>query len=198
MVPDAPERLQDVQDILITEGLLTAGTSFVFTFRVPRDAPEDDDDNTEYLTLLLTVDTFKHSDKIEDAVVRIRFSFREYPSTEHVQIECIDYRNQDSLASFAIRFDEPDIIQQWEAIQSRVLSVLSDHSAKCRSMECLRRGLTDDREECPPTIVISTPTARDPKWFEIIVPSIKAEIADTAADFEIEILLSAKRGFWGY
>jgi hypothetical protein len=32
----------------------------------------------------------------------------------------------------------------------------------------------------------------------VIVPSIKAEIAATAADLEIEILLSAKRGFWGY
>jgi hypothetical protein len=133
----------------------------------PRDAPEDDDDdNTEYLTLLLTVNTLKHSDKMEDAVVRIRSLFREYTSTEHVQIECIDYRVHDSLVSLPIRFDERGIIQQWEAVQSRVLSLLSDHSARWQSLECLRRGLIDDPKECPPTIVISTPTARDPKWFE--------------------------------
>ncbi|KAI4671334.1 uncharacterized protein J4E88_009368 [Alternaria novae-zelandiae] len=66
------------------------------------------------------------------------------------------------------------------------------------TMEILRRGLIDDRKECPPTIVITTPTARNPKWFDIVVPSMMAEIAKRAPSFGIEILcgmtmLGAKR-----
>ncbi|KAI4672599.1 uncharacterized protein J4E78_001100 [Alternaria triticimaculans] len=76
--------------------------------------------------------------------------------------------------------------RQWEAISPDVMSLLSKH--EWLSVEILHRGLIDDRQECSPTIVITTPTARDPKWFNIVVPSMMAEIAKRAPSFGIEIL----------
>ncbi|KAH6882796.1 hypothetical protein BKA58DRAFT_351961 [Alternaria rosae] len=185
MIPDEPQRLQDVQNILGSQGLLTSGTSFLFAFRVPRDATEENDD-AEYLTLLITVDMLKHAHKVENALIRIRSSFRDRTSTDNVQIECVDFRAKHSMWSFAIFHDDDKVREQWANACPSVLSLLDNH--EWLSVEVLRRGLIDDRQKCSPTIVITTPTARDSKWFENVVPSIKAEIADAAPDFDIEIL----------
>ncbi|KAI4646863.1 hypothetical protein J4E93_005087 [Alternaria ventricosa] len=197
MIPGSYQILRDVQDILIAHGLLRGTTAFYFAFRTPRDATEEND-NIAHLTLLIRVDMLKHArHEIEDAIIRIRASFRDNSWTEDAQIECIDYRVRQSTGmSFPIRHDEHNIRQQWEAISSDVMSLLSKH--EWLSVEILRRGLIDERKECPPTIVITTPTARDPKWFDFVVPSIMAEIAKRAPDFGIEILcgktmLGAKR-----
>ncbi|KAI4934340.1 hypothetical protein J4E85_002196 [Alternaria conjuncta] len=198
MIPGSYEILHDVQDILIAHGLLRGTTAFHFAFRVPRDATEEND-NIAHLTLFTRVDMLKHAHQdIEDAIIKIRASFRDNSWTEDIQIECIDYRARHSsgMMSFPIRHDEYDIHQQWEAISPDVLSLLSKH--EWLSVEILHRGLIDDRQECSPTIVITTPTARNPKWFEIVVPSMMAEIAKRAPEFGIEILcgktmLGAKR-----
>ncbi|KAI4961865.1 hypothetical protein J4E86_000894 [Alternaria arbusti] len=198
MIPGSYQILHDVQDILIAHGLLRGAYAFYFAFRVPRDATKEND-NIEHLTLLIRVDMLKHArHEIEDAIIRIRGSFRENSWTEDVQIECIDYRarHPSGIMSFPIRHDEHNIHQQWEAISPDVLSLLSKH--EWLSVEILHRGLIDDRQECSPTIVVTTPTARDPKWFDIVVPSIVAEIAKRAPEFGIEILcgrtmLGAKR-----
>jgi len=198
MIPGSYQILHDVQDILIAHGLLRGTTAFYFAFRVPRDATKEND-NIEHLTLFIRVDMLKHPrHEIEDAIIRIRASFRDNSWTEDVQIECIDYRARHSsgMMSFPIRHDEYKIRQQWEAISSDVMSLLGKH--EWLSVEILRRGLIDDCQGCPRTVVITTPTARDPKWFEIVVPSIMAEIAKEAPEFGIEILcgrtmLGAKR-----
>ncbi|KAI4704090.1 hypothetical protein J4E81_001154 [Alternaria sp. BMP 2799] len=198
MIPGSYQILHDVQDILIAHGLLRGTTAFHFAFRVPRDATEEND-NIAHLTLFIRVDMLKHArHEIENAIIRIRASFRENSWTEDVQIECIDYRARHSsgMMSLPILHEEHNIRQQWEAISSDVMSLLSKH--EWLSVEILHRGLIDDRKECPPTIVITTPTARDPKWFDIVVPSMMAEIAKRAPSFGIEILcgmtmLGAKR-----
>ena len=198
MIPGSYQILHDVQDILIAHGLLRGAYAFYFAFRVPRDATKEND-NIEHLTLLIRVDMLKHArHEIEDAIIRIRGSFRENSWTEDVQIECIDYRarHPSGIMSFPIRHDEHNIHQQWEAISPDVLSLLSKH--EWLSVEILHRGLIDDRQECSPTIVVTTRTARDPKCFDIVVPSIVAEIAKRAPEFGIEILcgktmLGAKR-----
>ncbi|KAI4669344.1 uncharacterized protein J4E79_001387 [Alternaria viburni] len=198
MIPGSYQILHDVQDILIAYGLLRGTTAFHFAFRVPRDATEEND-NIAHLTLFIRVDMLKHAHQdIEDAIIKIRASFRDNSWTEDIQIECIDYRARHSsgMMSFPIRHDEYDIHQQWEAISPDVMFLLSKH--EWLSVEILRRGLIDDRKECSPTIVITTPTARDPKWFNIVVPSMMAEIAKRAPEFGIEILcgmtmLGAKR-----
>ncbi|KAI4636446.1 hypothetical protein J4E83_001401 [Alternaria metachromatica] len=198
MIPGSYQILHDVQDILIAHGLLRGTTAFHFAFRVPRDATEEND-NIAHLTLFIRVDMLKHAHQdIEDAIIKIRASFRDDSWTEDVQIECIDYRARHSsgMMSFPVRHDEYDIHQQWKAISPDVMFLLSKH--EWLSVEILRRGLIDDRKECSPTIVITTPTARDPKWFNIVVPSMMAEIAKRAPEFGIEILcgktmLGAKR-----
>ncbi|KAI4689976.1 uncharacterized protein J4E84_004157 [Alternaria hordeiaustralica] len=188
MIPGSYQILHDVQDILIAHGLLRGTTAFHFAFRVPRDATEEND-NIAHLTLFIRVDMLKHAHQdIEDAIIKIRASFRDNSWTEDIQIECIDYRARHSsgMMSFPIRHDEYDIHQQWEAISPDVLSLLSKH--EWLSVEILHRGLIDERQECSPTIVITTPTARNPKWFDIVVPSMMAEIAKRAPEFGIEIL----------
>jgi len=193
MIPGSYQILHDVQDILIACGLLRGTTEFYFAFRIPRDATEEND-NIAHLTLLIRVDMLKHAHHdIEDAIIRIRASFRDNSWTEDVQIECIDYRARHAtgMMSLPIRHDEYDIHQQWEAISPDVLSLLSKH--EWLSVEILHRGLIDDRRECSPTIVITTPTARNPNWFNIVVPSMMAEIAKRAPDFGIEILYGMTR-----
>ncbi|KAI4623730.1 hypothetical protein J4E80_003542 [Alternaria sp. BMP 0032] len=198
MIPGSYQILHDVQDILIAHGLLRGAYAFHFAFRVPRDATEEND-NIAHLTLFIQVDMLKHARQdIEDAIIEIRASFRDNSWTEDVQIECIDYRarHPSGMMSLPIRHDEYNIRRQWEAISSDVMSLLSKH--EWLSIEILHRGLIDNRKGCSPTIVITTPTARDPKWFNIVVPSMMADIAKRAPDFGIEILcgrtmLGAKR-----
>ena len=198
MISGSYQILHDVQDILIARGLLRGTTEFYFAFRIPRDATEEND-NIAHLTLLIRVDMLKHArHEIEDAIIKIRASFRDNSWTEDVQIECIDYRarHPSGMMSFPIRHDEYIIRRKWEAISPDVLSLLSKH--EWLSVDILHRGLIDDRQECSPTIVITTPTARDPKWFDIVVPSMMADIAKRAPDFGIELLcgmttLGAKR-----
>jgi hypothetical protein len=186
-IPDAPERLEEVKSILATQDLLfTTGISYNFTYRIPRDAGEEDD-MSQYLTLLFTVDMSNHRHKVENTIMRIRTRFRDHESTAAVHIECLDYRARNSLTSFAIRHTEVDVHNQWGATLPIVLSSLGKH--EWLTVELLRRGLMDqDSKDCQPTIVITTPTARDSKWSKTVVPSILAGISDTAPGFAIEIL----------
>jgi hypothetical protein len=186
-IPDEPQRLEDVQSILAAQDLLITGTSYFFAYRIPRDAAEEDD-MSAYLTLLVRMDMVNHFHKVVNTVMRIRTQFRDHASTANMQIECLDYRVGCSLASFAIGHTEVEIHKQWSNALPIILSSLDDHD--WLTVEMLRRGLRDeDSKNCLPTIVITTPTARDPRWHATVVPMILANISKTAPLFVIEILL---------
>ncbi|RMZ71413.1 zinc finger protein [Pyrenophora seminiperda CCB06] len=183
-IPDATQRLEAVRLILETQGLLyTTGVDYRFAYRLPCDATEEDD-MSEYLTLLITLDMINQGHKVEHTIMRVRALFRNYSSTAAVQIECLDYRAHGGLLSHPISHTEIDLCQKWEATLPIVLSLLDDQA--WLSVELLRRGLVD--ENCLPTIVISTPSARDSKWSDAIVPLILAEINNTGPGFVVEIL----------
>ncbi|RAR15605.1 hypothetical protein DDE83_001055 [Stemphylium lycopersici] len=187
MIPDANQRLGDVQMILAAQGLLGSGCSYQFVFRLPQDDIDDHDhDSTDHLTLLFTADMVVDANKIQVAIMRIRSSFRQHESTKEIQIECLDYRAKRGLVSFAIHCDEYKIREDWSSAIPVLLSSLKPH--EWLSLEVMRRGLTSNPKDCPPTIIITTPTAGDTKWAQTIIPSIKTDLFNIAVDFDIEIL----------
>ncbi|XP_014557163.1 hypothetical protein COCVIDRAFT_97721 [Bipolaris victoriae FI3] len=184
LVPDASKRIQDAVDILETQGVSNGVRGFAF--RVPRDAP-DDDDLSPYLTLLCPIDMRKSSNIVVHAITRIRSEFKKHEAAQVIQIEFIDYRALDSLRNFPIHHNDSDIAKKWEGVVLPViLELLKEH--EWLSLEMLRRGLDDTPKECPPTVVITTPTARDSKWATTIKPAITKAIKKIDRDFEVEIL----------
>lgn len=183
MIPDHTDKLQELANMLSAKGV-GCGTPH-FVFRVPVDAV-DPDDFWPYLTCLYPTDTIKYSDRLVEIVVLIKSILKKYDSTNNIQIECIDWRAQGNLISFAIRHDDSGIRERWERTVPIILELLEQHEWLC--LEMLRRGILEDPEKCPPTIVITTPTARNFKWVRIIMPAILAAIAHIAPDFKVEVL----------
>ncbi|KAL6155323.1 hypothetical protein ACJQWK_11978 [Exserohilum turcicum] len=184
MVQDAYERIEEANTILQSQVIWNETQGFVF--RVPRDAPETDD-LSPYLTLLCPIDMHEHAHVVVNAITRIRSVFKQHDSTNDIQIEFIDYRVIDSLNSFPIHCDDSRIVERWEeSVAPIVLGLLEQH--EWLALEMIRRGWSDDPGECPPTIVITTRTAREPKWTTTIIPEISAALIEIAPDFKVEIL----------
>ncbi|KAF1832119.1 hypothetical protein BDW02DRAFT_649377 [Decorospora gaudefroyi] len=167
-VENAGERLAEVQSILETQRI--SHSTSLFAFRVPADAEynKETNNNLKYLTLLFTADMSADFHKIENTILRIRSHFRNHPSTATITIECIDYRVQRGLFSFPISHEDTAILKKM----------------------LLRRGLEDDPASCPPTVVITTPSARDSEWSKKLKPSILSKInSPWTPDFKIEVVL---------
>ncbi|EUC49151.1 hypothetical protein COCMIDRAFT_33414 [Bipolaris oryzae ATCC 44560] len=169
-IPDSMERIEEADTILQAQDIWNGIHGFVY--RVPLDAPEDEEDLSPYLTFLCTFNISV---------------FKQYEARKNVQIEVIDSRVIYCLYTFPIGRNREEIVERWEGVVAPiVLDLLKEH--EWLSLEMVRRGFSDIPEECPPTIVITTPTARNPKWTRTIKPAISAAIANIAPDFEVEIL----------
>ncbi|KAL6158442.1 hypothetical protein ACJBU6_02553 [Exserohilum turcicum] len=179
-VEDAASKLQEANIILEAQGI--HNVSVLFTYRIPRDEAETDD-LSQYLTLTCNFDTTANAHKLLNAVIRLRSMLEQFESTAGAHVECIDYR---PIRTFTIQHSELDIRKKWEEATPILLQILEHH--EWLSMEMIRRGLEDTPDKCPPTIVIATPTARDPKWHGKVLLDIVTAVDKIAPNFVVEIL----------
>jgi hypothetical protein len=186
MVDNAKDHLRKVQAILAAQRI--THPRLFFAFRIPRDIDETDSPTIllPFLTLVFTADFEVDPHKIEHAIIQIRASFRDDISTENVTIEALDFRAIHNVPSYPIVHTEKDILMQWDSVAEVVIQNLEGES--WLSLELLRRGLSKDVQRCPPTVVITSPNARDPKWYEQILQSIRGAIRSIAPSFELELL----------
>ncbi|KAI9765044.1 MAG: hypothetical protein M1840_007869 [Geoglossum simile] len=90
-----------------------------------------------------------------------------------IAIEFIDRRAYGGLSSFTILPSETKIINFWLMIWERIRTVLNSSGQPWSTVDVLYRGLGGTREECFPTIIISTSTPSDTAWRTGIIPAIR-------------------------
>lgn len=90
----------------------------------------------------------------------------------HVAIEILDERAQ-RLKTYAILPTETDVLHHWSRVRDLAIRGLDDIGASWVSITLLRRGLDLTRDSCPPTVVISSRDAANPKWWDEVLPVIR-------------------------
>jgi len=90
-----------------------------------------------------------------------------------INIEFIDRRAYSGLSSFTILPSETIVISFWLEIREKIIAVLKSSGQPWSTIDVLHRGLGEIREECSPTIIISTPTTSDTIWKREIIPAIR-------------------------
>ena len=90
-----------------------------------------------------------------------------------VNIEFIDSRAYPSLLTFTILSSELGIITFWSEIQEKVITILKSSGQPWSVVDVFHRGLGETRQECLPTIMISSPNPSDAAWKKDIIPAIR-------------------------
>lgn len=155
-----------------------------FSFRVPSVREKGEN----YLTLVVTAD-LSNDPNLFPLIVQIRKCLQQDSRNERIAIEIIDERVVHGLNTFNIkpRLDGK-LIEDWDLVYDTALAIISGHNERMLTMELLRRGIFDDAEQCPPTLVVTSPTAGKDIWVQTIVPEIQRKIGALFPDLKVELL----------
>lgn len=152
-----------------------------FAFRLPK--VRDCDKN--YLTMVVTID-MKNDDPSESAVESL-MDLLKSNNSQHILIEIIDDRVVDGLASFPIPPSSP-LLDDCQTVYDLVLKVIHENKEEWITLEMLLRGVHEDAARCVPTIVVTSPTAANDVWWDIILPNIRTAFDNLYAPLSIELL----------
>ncbi|KAF1951877.1 hypothetical protein CC80DRAFT_188450 [Byssothecium circinans] len=180
-VKDEKHHLNIVKNILDVQQM--NDQEIFIAFRAPRNA--DENNLAHYLTLVCTTDTISNADRIQTAIVRIRNYLRQHECTEYLIIEIIDHRIIQGLVTYPIHHTEKSVLDLWPSISKLVFTSLNTQD--WLSLQLLHRGIVEDISLCPPTVVITTPSASDDKW-ESLRQTILSKVRSVAPLWRIEVL----------
>lgn len=188
-VEDFVTHLEVVQEVFKDNNIVPKNVRFAF--RLPRGL-SNGSDKEPYLTCLILVDFEKPMTKLKEAILRTRKYFRDTPSqtVNSLLIEVLDWRAIDNLKSHAILPSDDAVHRSFEEVYERVQEVLEQdkYNEPWITLELLRRGLWDDRTRCRPTLVITSPTAAAPRWWNTVLPALKSVVNKVIPGLDIELL----------
>lgn len=154
-----------------------------FAFRTPQVRQEGE----TYLTLVIAAD-LRHEPILFSLIVQIRKHLQQDSRNEEIAIEIIDERVLRGMFTFAISTSEWDLLDIWEQVYGIALTTIGENKERFLTMEILRRGLSNDAEQCSPTLVITSPTAAEDVWTNTILPSIHRHINALSPGLGVELL----------
>ncbi|KAH7410433.1 hypothetical protein DE146DRAFT_605029 [Phaeosphaeria sp. MPI-PUGE-AT-0046c] len=184
-VHNAAGHLDKVQDILHLQRMHSAVA--YFAYRVPNNASHDET-NEAFLTLVAAVDTTVPGTFVA-AVIQLRQYLKTQEDTRDISIELIDHRAIDGLFTSIIRHNDTAILEAWVEISNIVETEISNFQERWLGLQLLRRGLTENR--CSPTVVITSPSAGNLAWTQMILPAIRQRLGNLAPLVDLEVLCAA-------
>lgn len=157
--------------------------SIYFAFRVP--AVQQPGEN--YHTLVVTAD-LSNDPILWSLIIQIRQYLQQDSRHQETSIEIIDHRAVHGLFSFAIHWSEEHLLDVWQQVFDIALEEICKRKERWITIEILHRGLTDDRAQCPATVVITSPTAAGDIWLNAILPDIHKRVMVLSPSLKIELL----------
>lgn len=161
-------------------------------YRVPEDIPADGTVNlSPYLTLLFTADFINDAHKLTLCIVRLRQSFLTNDAYKGISIECLHFTCLNRPRTYAILPNDGAVRSITSDVMDHITEQLKLKKMSWLCMEVTRRGLTDTYGQCPPTVLITSPEAADARWYNEILPELRASLNDHAPAFKIEVLYAS-------
>lgn len=146
-------------------------------------------DKRPYLTVLLGVDFGTYnSERIDRCIVQIHQSLLRNPSFVDIKIEAIHNACINGPPTFAIMPSDTVVLSQYEAAYDEITKQLGKKQVKWLCMETVRRGMSTTYHDCPPTIVVTTPSASDSSVYTDVLPGIRTWLFNNAFMFRIELV----------
>lgn len=176
MDSDMRAKITDIEQILDTQkirGRNPLDVTVQLAYRLPLESVEGEDSDEEYLTILVRLDMLQHSHRIQHALIAIRRVLKTSPNTESLMIEFLDNRAGQSGPAFSpIGFPHQNIADNWDAICNDIISnFLKKERWIC--VECVIREHKADPVASRPCLVITSPSAKSPRWWSTIIPKIQ-------------------------
>lgn len=148
--------------------------------------PVIEDPSETYLTLLLVVE---YPEKIRDEDFLLfwrplqKMEFKEKVSIEFALEGVID-----GFYLFPISPKETFFMNNYERIYNKVLAEIQKQREKWTTIEIAHFGVIGCVHHCPPTIVITTTTARKNIWYDTIIPNVRRSLWRIPKMLRIEII----------
>jgi hypothetical protein len=99
------------------------------------------------------------------------------------------------LFSFSVRPNgDEDLIDHCELVQKIALEEIIKWNETFGTIEVMHCGLVNDREQCPITVVIASPTAASDIWVKDILPDIRKRFQVLPPSVVVELLCDS----WEY
>ncbi|KZM28701.1 uncharacterized protein EKO05_0009896 [Ascochyta rabiei] len=159
------------------------------TFRLPDNVNADGStDLSAFVTFLFTADMVKDVDKVDRVIIQIRQSFMQVPAFNDISIECLHLGCLVAPPTYAVSPNDVTVRSKSEAVVDFVMQQLKKERCVWLCIEVVRRGLVEDTDRCQPTILITTPTANELRWYTTVLPGIRNFLVKKAPAFQIELL----------
>lgn len=137
---------------------------------------------------MFTVDMLKDAERIDRVIVKIRQSFQQVPAFNEVNIECLHIGCTVKPPTYAILPNDISVRTTSEAVVNFVIDRLKKERCQWLCIEVVRRGLVKNMAQCSPTVLITTPTADEERWYTTVLPEIRKRFVEEAPSFRIELL----------
>lgn len=151
--------------------------------------PVNPDPSETYLSLVLIVE---RPDKVQDDhILRLWRPLQRMDLRVKVSIEFIIEGVLDGFYLFPISPNEPFLMNNYDRVYNKVLAEIQKQREDWTTVEIAHFGVCESVNKCPPTILITTPTAAKDVWYDTIIPNLRRSLWGLPKKLRIEVLCGA-------
>lgn len=144
------------------------------------------DPSETYLTLVFIVE---RPDKVRDEhILQFWKLLQKMDLEQKVSIEFVLEGVVDGFYVFPISPQEPFLMENYDRVYNKVLAEIQKQREDWTTVEIAHFGVYGSIADCPPTIIITTPTAAKDIWYNTVIPNLRRSLWGLPTKFRIEIL----------